>query len=230
MRRTIRGMSILVAIVCGSLLGCETLSITAQMPAEPDVEPARPPGSERATPAEESDGHELRGYASWYGGKFQGRLTANGERFDTNLLTAAHKTLPFDTIVEVTHLDNGRTVQVRINDRGPFVEGRVIDLSRAAAEAIDMTAQGIAMVEVRIIGRIEPQFTIQIGSYAERQNARAVRDSLLESGIDAEIEQSRQVHRVIMKDILESELEREKARLAELGHESVLVRQQRSQN
>ena len=66
------------------------------------------------------------GLASWYGGKFQGRKTASGERFDTNKLTAAHRTLPFDTVVKVTNLENNRSVEVRINDRGPFVEGRII--------------------------------------------------------------------------------------------------------
>jgi rare lipoprotein A len=156
-------------------------------------------------------------------------LTANGERFDTNLLTAAHKTLPFDTIVEVTHLENGKRVEVRINDRGPFVEGRVIDLSRAAAEAIDMTAQGIAMVEVRIIGRIEPRFILQVGSFSERRNARAIRNALVESGVDAEIEHADDVHRVVVKDVAESELDNEKERLAELGYHSILVRQQRTE-
>ncbi|TVR05053.1 MAG: septal ring lytic transglycosylase RlpA family protein, partial [Spirochaetaceae bacterium] len=75
--------------------------------------------------------HELDGLASWYGGKFQGRLTANGEVFDTNQLTAAHRTLPFGTIVRVINPVSEQQVVVRINDRGPFVEGRVIDLSRA---------------------------------------------------------------------------------------------------
>ena len=82
------------------------------------------------------------GLASWYGGKFQGRLTSSGEVFDTNLLTAAHKTLPFGTLVKVTNLANGRSAVVKINDRGPFVEGRIIDLSRAAAEQIDMVGTG----------------------------------------------------------------------------------------
>ena len=93
------------------------------------------------------------GYASWYGGKFQGRLTANGEIFDTNKLTAAHRTLDFNTVVKVTNLTNGKSVEVRINDRGPFVDDRIIDLSRAAAAAIDMVGAGIAPVEVRIVRR-----------------------------------------------------------------------------
>jgi rare lipoprotein A len=80
-----------------------------------------------------------RGKASWYGPGFQGRLTANGERFNTNAYTAAHKTLPFGTKVKVTHARSGRSVIVRINDRGPFVHGRVIDLSKASARAIGIS-------------------------------------------------------------------------------------------
>src|SRR6056297_561279 len=91
------------------------------------------------------------GYASWYGGKFQGRQTASGEIFDTNKLTAAHKSLSFGTVVEVTNLDNGKSIEVRINDRGPFVEGRIIDLSRAAATKIGMMSTGIAPVKVEIV-------------------------------------------------------------------------------
>src|SRR3972149_11832872 len=86
------------------------------------------------------------GMASWYGGKFQGRKTASGEIFDTNKFTAAHKTLPFGTMVKVTNLDNQKTTIVRINDRGPFVAGRIIDLSKAAAEELDMMKTGLAGV------------------------------------------------------------------------------------
>jgi rare lipoprotein A len=91
------------------------------------------------------------GHASWYGGKFQGRLTANGERFDTNKHTAAHRTLPFGTRVRVTNLDNGKSTVVRINDRGPFIQGRIIDLSRAAAEELDMIETGTAPVRIEIV-------------------------------------------------------------------------------
>jgi rare lipoprotein A len=91
------------------------------------------------------------GIASWYAGEFQGELTANGEIFDTNEISAAHKTLPFGTIVRVTNMENGRHVDVRINDRGPYVEGRIIDLSKAAAEEIDILQQGIAPVSLEIL-------------------------------------------------------------------------------
>ena len=97
--------------------------------------------------ASPGDGREMeRGMASWYGGKFQGRRTASGEPFDMNELTAAHKTLPFGTRVRVRHAVTGREVTVRINDRGPFVKGRVIDLSHAAASAIGLIQAGVGPV------------------------------------------------------------------------------------
>lgn len=92
-----------------------------------------------------------RGVASYYGRRFNGRLTANGERFDMTALTAAHKTLPFGSRVRVTNPRNGRTVVVRINDRGPYVRGREIDLSRAAAEEIGMIRSGHATVELELL-------------------------------------------------------------------------------
>ena len=91
------------------------------------------------------------GLASWYGPNFAGRQTANGEIFDPSQLTAAHKTLPFGTQVRVTNLNNGRSVVVRINDRGPFKPGRVIDLSRAAAERIGMIGSGTAPVSLELL-------------------------------------------------------------------------------
>ena len=93
----------------------------------------------------------LSGKASYYADKFNGRKTANGEIFDNDKFTAAHKTLPFGTIVIVKNLNNNKTVQVRINDRGPFVEGRIIDLSKRAAEHIGMIRSGVADVEVMIL-------------------------------------------------------------------------------
>ena len=91
-----------------------------------------------------------RGHASWYGGQFHGRRTASGENFNKYALTAAHKTLPFGTIVRVRSLKHGREVEVRINDRGPFAKGRVIDLSQAAAEALGLTATGVAEVSLNV--------------------------------------------------------------------------------
>lgn len=92
-----------------------------------------------------------RGNASFYHDKFEGLATANGEVFSQKLLTAAHKTLPFGTFVKVTRVSNGKSVIVRINDRGPFAEGRIIDLSRAAAEKLELINAGVAEVVIEII-------------------------------------------------------------------------------
>jgi len=97
-----------------------------------------------------------RGTASWYGTKFNGRPTANGERYDMHSLTAAHPNLPFGTLVQVTNLENGRQVVVRINDRGPFGRRRVIDLSYAAARQLAMVGPGTARVELAVVGRFDP--------------------------------------------------------------------------
>jgi rare lipoprotein A len=91
------------------------------------------------------------GKASWYGQKFHKKKTASGERFDMQKLTAAHRTLPFNTMVRVENLKNGRKVDVRINDRGPFIEGRIIDLSRKAAEKLDMIRDGVVRVRIEIL-------------------------------------------------------------------------------
>lgn len=94
--------------------------------------------------------HKETGIASYYASKFQHRQTASGERFDNNLMTAAHKTLPFGTEVIVKNLDNGRSVRVRINDRGPFVKGRIIDLTRVAFSKIANLDEGLAKVEIAV--------------------------------------------------------------------------------
>lgn len=99
------------------------------------------------------DGVYQRGDASYYGRAFDGRRTANGEIFSSNRLTAAHRSLAMGSRVRVTNLDNGRHVTVRINDRGPFVRGRIIDLSRRAASRIDMIRSGVAPVELQLLSR-----------------------------------------------------------------------------
>ena len=95
-----------------------------------------------------SSGYRERGIASWYGGYFHGRITSNGDVYDMYQMTAAHKSLPLPTYVRVTHLGNGRSVVLRVNDRGPFVEDRIIDLSFAAASKLGMATIGTAQVEV----------------------------------------------------------------------------------
>jgi rare lipoprotein A len=89
--------------------------------------------------------------ASWYGPGFNGKRTANGERYNMNGISAAHKTLPFGTIVRVTNLNNGRSLDVRINDRGPFVKNRIIDLSKGAAKKLDMITAGVVPIKLEVI-------------------------------------------------------------------------------
>jgi rare lipoprotein A len=119
------------------------------------------------------------GVASWYGHPYHGRASASGEIYDMERLTAAHRTLPFHSWVRVYDLDNGKTVEVRINDRGPFVDGRVIDLSHAAASSIDMVRPGLAKVRLELIrepeGQAGPQFGVQVGVFQDRRNAERIR-------------------------------------------------------
>ncbi len=93
------------------------------------------------------------GKASWYGGKFHGRTTASGEIYNSNAMTAAHRSLPFGTKVKVTNLDNGSSVVLRINDRGPFIKGRIIDVSAGAARSLGMIQSGIANVRVEVLAK-----------------------------------------------------------------------------
>lgn len=120
-----------------------------------DITEIEPPVEPEAKPEPEPDSAVTRtlgsGVASYYGRRFHGRKTANGERFNMNAMTAAHKTLPFGTKVKVTNRRNGRSVVVRINDRGPFIRGRTIDLSRAAASKIGLIQTGHASVKLDIV-------------------------------------------------------------------------------
>ena len=145
--------------------------VAADLPVVP--EPSAPPVDEKYLLTGE-DARELeRGNASWYGGQFHGRRTASGENYDKYALTAAHKTLPFGTIVRVRSLALGREVDVRINDRGPFSPGRVIDVSQAAAQALGLTGLGVAQVSLNVaatLGKITP--SPRLGKKAPRQPVR----------------------------------------------------------
>jgi rare lipoprotein A len=123
------------------------------------------------------------GLASWYGHPYHGRAAANGEIYDMEKLTAAHRTLPFGTMVRVTNLGNGKSVEVRIIDRGPFVAGRIIDLSHAAAEAIEMIGPGVAQVRVDILSlqAIRPAenwYAVQAGAFQDKDRAERLRSSM----------------------------------------------------
>jgi len=148
-------------------------------------------------PLPHAEGFRQRGIASWYGDDFHGKRTSSGETYDMHAMTAAHKTLPLGTVVRVKHLGNGREIRVRINDRGPFVRERVIDLSAKAAKEIGILQTGTGPVEVVALGRPEPgkngsptaaayvpadyfsgNFTIQVGAFSDRANAERLVQSL----------------------------------------------------
>jgi rare lipoprotein A len=118
-----------------------------------------------------------RGVASWYGPGFHGQRTASGERYDMEAMTAAHRSLPFGTIVEVRNLENGRTVRVKINDRGPFLKNRILDLSRAAAEALGIVGPGTALVEIAAVGMAPLggfDYIVQVGAFRDPAAAEAL--------------------------------------------------------
>lgn len=142
--------------------------------------PAGPPAARRhpSAPAPIVQGQE--GIASWYGHPFDGRRTADGEVYNMHAMTAAHRTLPFGTMVRVHDLENNRTVVVRINDRGPFIEGRIIDLSYAAAKALHMPSTAVVRLHILSVG---PQvssgiYSVQIGAFLDRQNAEKLKESI----------------------------------------------------
>ena len=123
-------------------------------PSQPNLPPTQRPytvNDEQYRPIPDAEGFREEGLASWYGKDFHGRKTSNGEIYDMYAMTAAHKHLPLPTYVEVRNLENGRSAIVRVNDRGPFIEGRMIDLSRAAFREIAPLGAGILNVEVTIL-------------------------------------------------------------------------------
>lgn len=122
-----------------------------------------------------------QGTASWYGAQFNGRRTSDGEIYNMFQYTAAHRTLPFGAVVQVTNLNNGKQVEVRINDRGPFVGNRIIDLSYSAAVAIGMIGTGTAPVRLDVIAGPNPNigfFAVQVGAFQLEQNATRLREQL----------------------------------------------------
>lgn len=186
----------------------------------PDAVPRHEPRSRYGNPPEyevfgqryrtlvSSEGFEERGLASWYGTKFHGRRTSSGEPYDMYAMTAAHKHLPLPSYVEVTNLDNGRRAILRVNDRGPFVAGRVIDLSYAAAHRLGVAEKGLAPVHIRVVGPesgepaslrvaavdptvpglsggfdIDPRF-IQVGAFSNPSAAEALQVTLLDLGLE----------------------------------------------
>jgi rare lipoprotein A len=180
---------IIALCVAFVVFGCASRTPTPEPP--PPVEPGYPKPykvlGKWYQPLPHSEGFQQRGIASWYGREFHGKKTSNGEIYNMYALTAAHKTLPLGTHVRVNNLENNRSAVVRINDRGPFVRGRIIDLSYAAAEDIGIVDSGTAWVEVVALGKptsnggtapaytaqdySHGNFTFQVGAFVNRENA-----------------------------------------------------------
>ncbi len=150
-----------------------------------------------------------KGIASWYGHPYHGRRTANGEVYNMWSLSAAHKTLPFGTVVLVKNRDNGKSVRVRINDRGPFIQGRVIDLSRRAARDLGMENQGTAEVAIYLHDKLEIRpgpvapassakgfWTVQVGSFLDVERARSLRARMRDYADRVDIRHAGGMHRV----------------------------------
>jgi rare lipoprotein A len=176
--------------VAFALSGCASRRPAANPPAatpesEPPAiqpQPSRPPAATHSTvPPAVPGEYTEQGVASWYGVPFNGRRTSNGEIYDMHQLTAAHRTLPFNAVVRVTNLSNGKQVNVRVNDRGPFVANRIIDLSYSAAEAIGMVGPGTAEVRLDVVAGPDPNvgfFGVQVGAFQIEENAERLQKQL----------------------------------------------------
>ena len=187
--------------------------------------------------------------ASYYADKFHGRKTANGEIFDMYALTAAHKSLPFNTMVKVTNLDNGKSVVVRINDRGPFVAGREIDVSKAAASKLGMLSEGVARVSLQILGEKEnpvstttlvaakqdeaeltvtQHWDVQLAAFSSRMNAEIFAKKAQRLGIkNLAYQTTKDVTRVIIRDLATEEVAPLLEILEEKGYTDYLVKERK---
>lgn len=195
---------------------------------------SQPIPPEQVTPAWSQEG-----LASWYGGGdgFDGKPTASGEIFDTFQFTAAHRDLPLGTLVDVTNVETGATVRVRINDRGPFVHGRVIDLSRAAAQRVGVIGPGVAMVRLTIASPPPPDapasaaavsptggWAVQVGSFAERERADRHAERLRGAGFDVYLEAYQGLTRVKVGPVeTRSDAEEKLAQVEAAGFEGVVM-------
>lgn len=157
-------------------------------------------GRKATPPAIAQVGDVEEGWASWYGRPYHGRRTANGEVYDMEAATAAHRTLPFDTWVQVRNLVNGRVTTVRINDRGPFVKDRIIDLSRKAAEEIDMLRSGTARVRIAVVDPSAVDggvfYAVQVGAFRDEDNARRLQALLTANFSKVSVQRSGGLYRV----------------------------------
>jgi len=167
---------------------------------QPSLRPAAPAPTPTPVVEPVEEGFTEKGIASWYGEPYHGRRTASGEIYDMHEMTAAHRTLAFGTMVKVNRRDTGADVLVRINDRGPFIEGRIIDLSFAAARNIGLDVDGVAPVKIKVVGRThtptavppsaapeeaEDCYWVQVGAFSDRGNAARAENTLERAGEEA---------------------------------------------
>ena len=188
-------------------------------------------------PMQQRSSYDESGIASWYGKDFHGKYTANGERYDMYALSGAHKTLPLPTLVRVTNLENGRSIIVRINDRGPFVKERLIDLSYAAAKALDFTHQGTARVRVQTLDRPTPRIStattaqnnlyIQIGAFRSKESAEQLYKKLIKNHANTMIHKvilaHQQLYRVRIGPFQQQQIERAMLSLQSQGYQNSIV-------
>jgi len=174
-------LAVVSAISLVVAAGCAHRTYTTTAPAQPPIPtPSAPPPPVERQPAIPGVYVE-EGMASWYGAPFDGRRTSSGEVYDMHAFTAAHRTLPFGAVVRVTNLRNGEQTEVRVNDRGPFVSNRIIDLSYSAAQAIGMVGPGTAQVRLEVMAGPNPQigfFGVQVGAFANEDNAQRLQSQL----------------------------------------------------
>jgi rare lipoprotein A len=164
---------------------CLNLLLIACAPKRVPVERRIPPSEKQMAKEERIEKRETKavqyGVASWYGKDFHGKPTSSGEIYDMYQLTCAHNTLPLGTLVMVTNLENGKSAELKVNDRGPFVKERIIDLSYAGAQILGIYEKGTANVKVEVIGPLIEQvqrFTLQVGSFVDEANAQRLADQL----------------------------------------------------
>lgn len=155
-------------------------------------------------------GYIQTGKASWYGPGFHGKKTSSREIYDMHDMTAAHRTLPFGTYVIVTNLNNEKTVMVKINDRGPFVEGRVIDLSYAAASSLGMVEPGVIPVRIEVIQALSPslnsqKISVQVGAFTIKKNAEKLKTQLSKTFSDVYIAQFKTPHQIYYRVRIKAE-------------------------
>ena len=245
MSRVTSFLPLFLAIILSMLLsGCGRVSVedgpgqrdidVSDIPdATPKVEPKSRYGNpesyvvfgQRYFPLESGRGFVERGVASWYGEKFHGRRTSSGETYDMYAMTAAHKTLPLPTYVRVTNLSNNRTIVVRVNDRGPFHDNRIIDLSYTGAKKLGMLKQGTALVEIRAIDPAQPiqspvvaltsdaagnqvRLFLQVGAFSYRDNAENLKKQVVEIAdeivlIEEVIRNGKPIYRVRLGPLLD---------------------------